>query len=416
MCVGRDEIRDVALGLEMEGLENWVYEYQKVLIDEKQNEIVGFWKQIANKGDGTRDEIYGIGGSWFRLERRAADRVAARLLRLRPRAEDVHQAHRVRRPHPDHAEAHRAQPRRREAARATTRSARAPFRSGRLPPSSCLGCGVTQLTRASSLCLTRGSSRKQVRDEDKRRSHLGVQPAVVDRGDRDRRSRQGRGQDPDGSVGHVPFRPPPGDRRHPDDGLPGARRPRGRGHRHRGRPRRRGHRARRPRRAVVHPVVRRVSVVSGRPAQPLRPGRRPARRHRGLRRHPPHHRQGPARLPDDAAGHVQPVHGGAQELGGEDRPVDPVRGGLPGGLRRDHGLRLGRPRRRHPARRRRRDHRRRRRRHVGAAGRGQRRRAQPLRHRAGRVEARRGAEVRCHPRLPRHRSPPSPASPRSPTA
>ena len=68
MCVGKDEIRDVALGLEMEGLENWVYEYQKVLIDEKQNEIVGFWKQIVNKGDGSRDEIYGIGGSWFRLD------------------------------------------------------------------------------------------------------------------------------------------------------------------------------------------------------------------------------------------------------------------------------------------------------------------------------------------------------------
>ncbi|MGV0835457.1 nuclear transport factor 2 family protein [Mycolicibacterium thermoresistibile] len=68
MCVGIDEIRDVALGLEMEGLENWVYEYQKVLIDEKQGEIVGFWKQIVNKNDGRRDEIYGIGGSWFRLD------------------------------------------------------------------------------------------------------------------------------------------------------------------------------------------------------------------------------------------------------------------------------------------------------------------------------------------------------------
>nr|WP_090279986.1 hypothetical protein [Mycolicibacterium komanii]CRL76063.1 hypothetical protein CPGR_04327 [Mycolicibacterium komanii] len=67
MCVGKDEIRDVALGLEMEGLENWVYEYQKVLIDDKQGEIVGFWKQIVNKSDGTQDEIYGIGGSWFRL-------------------------------------------------------------------------------------------------------------------------------------------------------------------------------------------------------------------------------------------------------------------------------------------------------------------------------------------------------------
>ena len=67
MCVGVDEIRDIALGLEMEGLENWVYEYQKVLVDDKQGEIVGFWKQIVNKSDGTRDEIYGIGGSWFRL-------------------------------------------------------------------------------------------------------------------------------------------------------------------------------------------------------------------------------------------------------------------------------------------------------------------------------------------------------------
>lgn len=67
MCVGKDEIRDVALGLEMQGLENWVYEYQKVLVDDKQGEIVGFWKQIVNKSDGTQGEIYGIGGSWFRL-------------------------------------------------------------------------------------------------------------------------------------------------------------------------------------------------------------------------------------------------------------------------------------------------------------------------------------------------------------
>jgi hypothetical protein len=67
MCVGKDQIRYVALALEMEGLENWVYEYQKVLVDDKQNEIVGFWKQIVNKTDGSQDEIYGIGGSWFRL-------------------------------------------------------------------------------------------------------------------------------------------------------------------------------------------------------------------------------------------------------------------------------------------------------------------------------------------------------------
>ncbi|KUH80743.1 MULTISPECIES: nuclear transport factor 2 family protein [unclassified Mycobacterium] len=68
MCVGIEEIREIALGLEMEGLENWVYEYQKVLVDDKQGEIVGFWKQIVNKSDGSQDEIYGIGGSWFRLD------------------------------------------------------------------------------------------------------------------------------------------------------------------------------------------------------------------------------------------------------------------------------------------------------------------------------------------------------------
>ena len=67
MCVGIEEIRDVALGLEMQGLENWRYEYQKVIVDEKLGEIVGFWKQVVNKADGTQDEIYGIGGSWFRL-------------------------------------------------------------------------------------------------------------------------------------------------------------------------------------------------------------------------------------------------------------------------------------------------------------------------------------------------------------
>lgn len=67
MCVGIDEIRDIALGQEMEGLENWKYPYQKVIIDDQQGEIVGFWKQVATDADGSESEIYGIGGSWFRL-------------------------------------------------------------------------------------------------------------------------------------------------------------------------------------------------------------------------------------------------------------------------------------------------------------------------------------------------------------
>lgn len=67
MCVGKNEIRDIALGLEMAGLQGWTYPYQRVLIDEKIGEVVGFWKQVATDADGDSKEIYGIGGSWFRL-------------------------------------------------------------------------------------------------------------------------------------------------------------------------------------------------------------------------------------------------------------------------------------------------------------------------------------------------------------
>ena len=70
MCIGIDEIRDIALGLEMAGLQGWNYPYQRVIIDDKQNEIVGFWKQVASDPDDPSAEpreIYGIGGSWFRL-------------------------------------------------------------------------------------------------------------------------------------------------------------------------------------------------------------------------------------------------------------------------------------------------------------------------------------------------------------
>ena len=67
MCVGKDEIRDIALSLEMAGLEGWTYPYQKVIIDEKIGEVVGFWKQVATDAGGEDREIYGIGGSWFRF-------------------------------------------------------------------------------------------------------------------------------------------------------------------------------------------------------------------------------------------------------------------------------------------------------------------------------------------------------------
>jgi len=67
MCVGRDEIRDIALGYEMAGLEGWSYPYQKVIIDDKIGEVVGFWKQVATDAEGNQATIYGIGGSWLRL-------------------------------------------------------------------------------------------------------------------------------------------------------------------------------------------------------------------------------------------------------------------------------------------------------------------------------------------------------------
>ena len=41
-----------------------------MIIDDKQGEIVGFWKQVVtdpDKPDEAEREIYGIGGSWFRL-------------------------------------------------------------------------------------------------------------------------------------------------------------------------------------------------------------------------------------------------------------------------------------------------------------------------------------------------------------
>jgi len=68
MAVGRDEIRDYALGTEMAGLDGWHYDYMATVIDEKTGMIVGFWKQragITDDSTGKEYEILGIGGSWF---------------------------------------------------------------------------------------------------------------------------------------------------------------------------------------------------------------------------------------------------------------------------------------------------------------------------------------------------------------
>jgi hypothetical protein len=65
---GRKQIEDWALGVHMKGFEDWQYPYDRILIDEKQGEVVGFWRQVApvKRADGSDYQVAGLGGSWFR--------------------------------------------------------------------------------------------------------------------------------------------------------------------------------------------------------------------------------------------------------------------------------------------------------------------------------------------------------------
>jgi hypothetical protein len=65
---GRQEIEEWALGAHMEGFEKWRYPYDKIIIDEKQGEVIGIWRQVAPvlRPDGREYEVAGLGGSWFR--------------------------------------------------------------------------------------------------------------------------------------------------------------------------------------------------------------------------------------------------------------------------------------------------------------------------------------------------------------
>ena len=68
MAVGREEIRDIALTLEMGGLDGWTYPYEEMLIDDRKGQVIGLWRQVADakREDGSPYEVPGIGGSWFR--------------------------------------------------------------------------------------------------------------------------------------------------------------------------------------------------------------------------------------------------------------------------------------------------------------------------------------------------------------
>ena len=67
MAVGRDQIRDWALGTEMLGFDGWKYPYVASVIDDRQGMCVGFWRQVSTMTDpsGAPYEVAGVGGSWF---------------------------------------------------------------------------------------------------------------------------------------------------------------------------------------------------------------------------------------------------------------------------------------------------------------------------------------------------------------
>ena len=64
---GVEQIRDWALGAQLVGFDGWRYPYDTVLIDERQGQVVAFWRQVApvNRSDGTPYEVAGVGGSHF---------------------------------------------------------------------------------------------------------------------------------------------------------------------------------------------------------------------------------------------------------------------------------------------------------------------------------------------------------------
>ena len=75
MAVGRDQIRDWAIGIEMDGFDGWHYDYMATVIDEKNAMVVGFWKQragITDDATGKEFEVPGLGGSWFGVARQDA--------------------------------------------------------------------------------------------------------------------------------------------------------------------------------------------------------------------------------------------------------------------------------------------------------------------------------------------------------
>ena len=184
-----------------------------------------------------------------------------------------------------------------------------------------------------------------------------------------------------------------------DDGrevdVPGRRGPRGSGHRDRGRDQRDPGGRGRPRRRVLHPLLRHLLLVCLGPPEPVRPRDDDAGRRHDQRRHLPLPPGGREPEPHGAAGDVRRRDGRARELARAHQPVGQHEGGRADQLRDRHRLRLGgRPGQGH-ARRDRRGGRVRRRGLGGHSGRPHRRRAHHHRRRPGALQARAGQGDRC---------------------
>jgi hypothetical protein len=65
---GVAQIKEVAIGYQMQGFEGWTYPYERIVIDDAKGEVVAFWRQVSpfKRADGTFYEVPGLCGSWFR--------------------------------------------------------------------------------------------------------------------------------------------------------------------------------------------------------------------------------------------------------------------------------------------------------------------------------------------------------------
>ena len=82
MAVGRDQIRDWAIGIEMDGLDGWHYDYQATVIDEQKahdRRILEAEVRDPRRRPAQEYEILGIGGSWFGVERQTTDADAGQI-------------------------------------------------------------------------------------------------------------------------------------------------------------------------------------------------------------------------------------------------------------------------------------------------------------------------------------------------